>query len=1023
MVPTFLDLCNFIDNQIIGELVMEQDFFRDIAMTKHPLENTDKEIEPRELSNIFFENTTILNKKVVLKEEIPYDERVQHYKESLKALRETYKPFMENNLKEHKSLKELFYLKEFQFRYLDGNERFTDRDKNDNWEQIKIPDYRGPVDENGKWRAYYKSNFKMDLPTSSSERVIIRFQCVDYKAFVYLNGNYIGSHEGFFAPFEFDITDYLEEENELIIECQNDYTILGIGPVLDGDKIYGATGPGFDDPYSGWHHCPAGAGVFGKVSIETRPTIYIEDIFVRPNIDNNTAEIRIGITNYTDVVKEDYKIHIRMLPKNYIGNEIGEFKTTVYYIGIGKNEYRYVIPLHDYKLWELESPYLYGAVVELTKEDNVVSKDIGTFGMKKLISDESTLPKGKFYFNNRPFVLRGANEMGHLQQSVMNDDYEQLIDDILIAKLCNLNYYRITQRPVQEEIYDYFDMLGMMHQCDFPLFGFLRRNQFCEAIRQVEEMEHLIRRHVSTVMVTFINEPMCIRKTQNPQDKYSKRYHAKGHRHLLRDELEAFFVAARKTIYVQNPDRVIKNVEGDYDPPTSEGMPDFHCYTMWYTNHGEPIGRLLKGYLPPVKQGWMIGCGEYGAEGLDNENIMLERYPKEWIEIDEFGHWYPDKIRKAQTFASHGDWYKEQNTMTRWVSESQKHQAIATKLMTDAFRRRADVINHTAIHLLIDAWPSGWMKTLVCCDRIPKLAYFSYMDSLEKLRVNLYTDRRYVYDDEIINVEAWLLNDTSSDHELTIYAELVDLDSMKTVDAFRLKSSVDAASSVCAGKIPVSFKAIDKKTTMRLVASILNDNEEAIYSESIELQVYPRFKNENKIEIQPIGNKAKSLVLELGQSISDVNDTCICSDLSEEALEKLSNLITSGGHGILLLPNEPVNCKVLDVSIKTKGKKEVFFVATEKEERNLSMLYNKEKDYIDFIGRYHLEADKGGKELVYTYGKGKENERIKEKRPYVVQYKLGDGTLTVISLLLEGRVSCNPNLDELLIEILERNLG
>lgn len=1010
---------NLVDNAPIGELVMEQDFFRDIAMTKHPIENTDKEIQPREIPNIFFENTTILNKKITVKEDIPYDERVQLFKEDLKDLRETYKPFMTNNLTEHKSLKKTSYLDEFQFRYLDGNERFTDRDKNGDWEQVKIPDYRGPVDENGKWRAYYKCNFKIDSTINSSERVIIHFQCVDYKAFVYINGNYIGGHEGFFAPFEFDITDYLEEDNELIIECHNDYTILGIGPVLDGDKIYAATGPGFDDPYSGWHHCPAGAGVFGKVSIEIRPTIYIEDIFVRPNIDNNTAEIRVGIINYTDAVVDDYKIHIRMLPKNYIGKEIGDYKATIYYIGIGKNEYRYVIPLNDYKLWELESPYLYGAVVEVMKDEVQVSKDIGTFGMKKFVSDESTLPKGKFYFNNRPIVLRGANEMGHLQQCVMNDDFDQIIDDILIAKLCNLNYYRITQRPVQEEIYDYFDMLGMMHQCDFPLFGFLRRNQFCEAIKQVEEMEHLVRRHVSTALVTFINEPMCIRKTQNPQDKFSKRYDAKGHRHLLRDELEAFFVAARKTIYVQNPDRVIKNVEGDYDAPTSEGMPDFHCYTMWYTNHGEPIGRLLKGYLPPVKEGWMVGCGEYGAEGLDNENIMLERYPKEWIDKDELGHWYPDKIRKSQTFSTHGDWYKEQNTMTSWVNESQKHQAIATKLMTDAYRRRADVINHTAIHLLIDAWPSGWMKTLVCCDRMPKLAYFSYMDSLEKLRVNLYTDRRYVYDDEIINVEAWLLNDTSTAHPLTIYAELIDLDTMETVDAYRLTSSVDAATSVCAGMIPVSFKAVNKKTNMRLVATILNDKEEPTYSEAIDLLVYPKKKSESKKAIQTIGDKAKSLVIDLGQNPNDSKDTCICSDLSEDGLEQFSNFITSGGHGILLLPDEPVNYKVLDISIKTKGKKEVFFAVTDKEDTNLYMLYNKEKDYIDFIGRYYLEAEQEGKMITYTYGKGIENERIKEKRPYVIQYKLGDGTLTVISLLLEGRVSYNPNLDEFLLELLE----
>ena len=150
-------------------------------------------------------------------------------------------------------------------------------------------------------------------------------------------------------------------------------------------------------------------------------------------------------------------------------------------------------------------------------------------------------------------------------------------------------------------------------------------------------------------MVTFINEPMCIRQTEDPNDKYSKRYRLKGHRHLLRDELEAFFAAARKAVYVENPDRVVKNVEGDYDGPTAEGMPDFHCYTMWYTNHGEPIGRLMRGWLPPVKSGWMIGCGEYGAEGLDNRAVMEKYYPREWLVADSRGRWYPDKIVRAQT--------------------------------------------------------------------------------------------------------------------------------------------------------------------------------------------------------------------------------------------------------------------------------------------------------------------------------------------------------------------------------------
>ena len=127
-------------------------------------------------------------------------------------------------------------------------------------------------------------------------------------------------------------------------------------------------------------------------------------------------------------------------------------------MGSGKNEYRYFIPIDNYRLWEADAPWLYGASVILKKDEDIISGRMQTFGLKTFISDETSKPKGRFYMNGNPMVLRGGNEMGHLQQCVMNEDFEQLIDDILIAKLCNLNYYRITQRPVQEEIYDYFDI-------------------------------------------------------------------------------------------------------------------------------------------------------------------------------------------------------------------------------------------------------------------------------------------------------------------------------------------------------------------------------------------------------------------------------------------------------------------------------------------------------------------------------------------------------------------------------------
>ncbi len=90
--------------------------------------------------------------------------------------------------------------------------------------------------------------------------------------------------------------------------------------------------------------------------------------------------------------------------------------------------------------------------------------------------------------------------MGFLQQDVFKKDWDQLIEDILLAKICNMNYYRLTQRPVQPEIYEYCDKLGMMTQTDLPLFGGLRPNKWAEAVKQAEEMERLVRSHACNII-------------------------------------------------------------------------------------------------------------------------------------------------------------------------------------------------------------------------------------------------------------------------------------------------------------------------------------------------------------------------------------------------------------------------------------------------------------------------------------------------------------------------------------------
>lgn len=1004
------------------------DAFAEIALRAHPIQLEGMiEAGPIAYAPRYFRRT--LNKAESAATP-SFEQKLESFKQELAALKEKMRPFLADEVPQASVRRTSMELGEFQFRYHQEEDHAFQRvlSGDGEWEQARIPDFRGPTKEDGRWTGYYRTEFEYQKP-GEDKRVILVFKGVDYKASVYLNGKCVGSHEGFFAPFEFDVTDVLQAHNTLVVEVHNDYPTLGVnGSKLDGDKIYAATGIGWDDPIEGWHHCPPGGGIYNTVMLEERASLHIHDIFVRPHINDGYAEVWVDVVNSKDQLVENVQIELDIFPRNFKGSALQGIRFDAAYAGPGMNYFRYKVHMDDFLLWEPEAPYLYTIRASIVEGDHRVDGKDRSFGMRKFHMDESNEPKGTLYLNNREIILRGANEMGHLQRCVMEKDWEQLIDDILIAKLANMNYYRITQRPVQEEIYDYMDRLGMMHQTDLPLFGYLRRNQFCEAVRQAAEMERLIRSHPSSIMVSFINEP----------SRASKR--GKGHRHLHRDELEAFFVAARQAIYIENPDRVIKNVEGDYDPPTAEGQPDFHCYNLWYTNHALPFGKLYKGYLPPLKPGWKAGCGEYGTEGLDHYDVMKQYYPADWVPKQDEDEWMPDHIYAAQTHGMHGDWYEEQYRIRDWIRESQRHQASASRLMTDALRRRSDSINSTAIHLLLDAWPSGWMKAIVGVDRIPKPAYFEYQSSLAPVRVNLRSDRWRGYEGETLLVEAWLLNDTALRNE-NIQIRVTLRDDETDYASYEADAVMEACRPSYAGTVKVTLPPVTDRKTLYADACLYDGEGRLLNKERLELEVFAKRKLEAASEAEGIvwiGDEAALLCRTLGIEAApysadsiDVRTVVISDSKEYEAVREPLTELAHNGARLVFIPGQDRSF-AYDLNGRSFAPKSlqesVYFAAVDRSDpmlhgfqpADLSYLYNERTDLIDFTADAYFEDDEL-EPLAFGYLKAWNHVKSKGKKkklPFAGRYRLSQGEALLIGLPLEGRTGCNPTLDRFLSRLI-----
>lgn len=777
----------------------------------------------------------------------------------IRSLRRKYWKFMKKCSPTVENKRKIKMLSEFDFRMATSDDRrdFFSVISSGEWEKVSLPHYGGPV---GYAISYYKTTFTASLPEDRS--LFLRFKCSDYITEVYINGTLAGTHEGFFSPFEFDISELVRDgENTLLITVKNDFKYGGDSPRsadyvhCEGDKLYAATGLGYDDPAEGWHHCPAGMGLCGRVFLEERPRTFVSDIFVRPM--PKTSEIEIWTTVYRCDYpgEDDISLSYSVYGENFLGKIISD-KTyrpqTIHHADFGdvmteadvgrqtdedhpvvfpkfyhgENVVKLRIKLPDVRLWTPETPYLYMAQVSLYIKGKKVDADERTFGMRTFEIDETGSPKGMFYLNGESVRLRGANTMGFEQQDVFRYDYGQLVRDLIMAKICNMNFLRTTQRPVYEEVYYVCDRIGLMLQTDLPLFSVIRRTKFAEVVRQCEEMEKLIRSHPSCVMVSYMNEPMA-NGNDNP------------FRHVIRSEQDMIFRACDDAVHMLNPDRAIKHIDGDYDPP-DEGFPDNHCYCTWYNGHGIDMGELYRGNWLGIKDGWYCGCGEFGAEGLDPVSLMRSRYPKEWLpqSDEEEKSWSPSEIVGAQTGNMHYFFYDTQNSLENWVSESQRWQERATRLQTGTFRRNS-LMTSFAIHLFIDAWPSGWMKAIVDCERNPKPAFYAYMDELTPLAVSLRTDRKTFFSGEKAEIEIFICNDThqSSDGH-TIDIELIRPDGTlakkSTVPAFFGENDV-----FLQGKATFGVPTVTKREKYILRAVLRDGDGKAVHYADEALEIFP----------------------------------------------------------------------------------------------------------------------------------------------------------------------------------------
>lgn len=277
-----------------------------------------------------------------------------------------------------------------------------------------------------KEKLYYKRNFT--LPAGFNKgRILLNFGAVDQTCEVKINGNTVGSHDGGYLPFTFDITDFLKEGENLIQvtvvdKLDKDGAAFGKQTMNRGGIWYTAT-----------------SGIWQTVWIESVPKTYLKSVKITPEYDNssvlfiadaiNDAEGTITILNGTEIIAS----------------------------GTFKNGAETRIKLPSFISWSPENPHLY-TVKYKYGEDEVESY----FGMRKF-SIETIDGIPRLILNNKPYFHNGLLDQGYWSDGIYTaPSDEALIYDIKQMKSLGFNMLRKHIKVEPMRWYYHCDKLGML---------------------------------------------------------------------------------------------------------------------------------------------------------------------------------------------------------------------------------------------------------------------------------------------------------------------------------------------------------------------------------------------------------------------------------------------------------------------------------------------------------------------------------------------------------------------------------
>ncbi len=276
------------------------------------------------------------------------------------------------------------------------------------------------------------------------KKTFIVFGASDWITTAWLDGQALGTFQGGYTPFEFDITPFIKkgQKQQLVVRVDDS----PFPYKLEGKQGYGQA-----------------KGIWQTVYLDARGQSFIKIIHFTPDIDKQIVTV---LAKTSQPSTGNTSIKLKFLNGDQTKPEI------IQKIKKGQSEITFQVPIEKMKLWNLDNPFLYDVEASVLEKDSEIDRIKSYFGMRKI--GVMSLPGTVIPYvslNNKPVYLQMCLDQSYNPEGFYTFPSDKFMkDEILLSKRIGLNVNRIHIKvEVPRKLY-WADKLGLLIMADVPNF-------------------------------------------------------------------------------------------------------------------------------------------------------------------------------------------------------------------------------------------------------------------------------------------------------------------------------------------------------------------------------------------------------------------------------------------------------------------------------------------------------------------------------------------------------------------------